>query len=333
MKRCTRVPGKGDMTMLQCLFCAQGNQEHAKFCNECGTPLHFKPCSQCDGINGRNADSCYRCGAAFAALESGELDAEQVSPQPDEETASAPMAAAWDRVRAMQNERGLGLVEAALAPVAPLPLSLPVAEQRVPWRALSAALLAATAVLTVINWPNERIDSANVARPAAHATFSEEADLANAIALPEPAIAANADASPAKIEESIVVLAASIAAPASVNKAAPVPRRTLLAKAPRISQRPVTQRYSAVARKTTPRIAARAETSVKSRTTQPAPQLRPAGSSSSMIADVGAVSFSSAERTTHEPLRIVHAAVSAYPCAEGAANSEGCDIRALAKGN
>ena len=56
------------MSPLQCLFCDQPNPDAAKFCNECGTPLHFKPCPQCDGINGRFAESCYRCGAAFSPI-------------------------------------------------------------------------------------------------------------------------------------------------------------------------------------------------------------------------------------------------------------------------
>jgi hypothetical protein len=56
------------MTALVCLFCDQSNPAAAKFCNECGTPLHFRPCPQCDGINARSASDCYRCGAAFAPL-------------------------------------------------------------------------------------------------------------------------------------------------------------------------------------------------------------------------------------------------------------------------
>ena len=48
-----------------CLFCARANPGDASFCNECGTPLHLKPCRYCDAVNARTADRCYRCEAAL----------------------------------------------------------------------------------------------------------------------------------------------------------------------------------------------------------------------------------------------------------------------------
>ena len=50
----------------QCPFCAHTNPSGAKFCNECGAPLHLRPCNQCDAINDQVAKNCYKCGAAFA---------------------------------------------------------------------------------------------------------------------------------------------------------------------------------------------------------------------------------------------------------------------------
>jgi len=49
----------------RCVFCGNGNPAGAKFCNECASPLHLKPCNECDAINDRLAESCYKCGADF----------------------------------------------------------------------------------------------------------------------------------------------------------------------------------------------------------------------------------------------------------------------------
>jgi len=53
----------------QCIFCAHVNPSGAKFCNDCGSPLHLKPCRQCDAINDRGARRCYNCGIADPVLE------------------------------------------------------------------------------------------------------------------------------------------------------------------------------------------------------------------------------------------------------------------------
>jgi ribosomal protein L40E len=50
----------------QCPFCAHTNPSGAKFCNECGAPLHLRPCNQCDAINNQVAKNCHKCGMAFA---------------------------------------------------------------------------------------------------------------------------------------------------------------------------------------------------------------------------------------------------------------------------
>ena len=39
----------------------------AKFCSDCGSPLHLKPCPQCEAINDVTAETCYQCGAPFDA--------------------------------------------------------------------------------------------------------------------------------------------------------------------------------------------------------------------------------------------------------------------------
>ena len=55
------------MTSSTCCFCAHLNPVGAKFCNECASPLHLRPCRACDAVNARDAQACYRCGAALQA--------------------------------------------------------------------------------------------------------------------------------------------------------------------------------------------------------------------------------------------------------------------------
>ena len=47
-----------------CAFCDHRNPAGAKFCNNCASPLHLKPCKQCDTVNHQSATNCYKCGAA-----------------------------------------------------------------------------------------------------------------------------------------------------------------------------------------------------------------------------------------------------------------------------
>jgi hypothetical protein len=50
-----------------CPFCDHRNPAGAKFCNECASPLHLKPCKRCDAVNHASATACYKCGAAYPA--------------------------------------------------------------------------------------------------------------------------------------------------------------------------------------------------------------------------------------------------------------------------
>jgi len=47
-----------------CPFCDHRNPAGAKFCNDCASPLHLKPCNQCDAVNDQAATNCHNCGAA-----------------------------------------------------------------------------------------------------------------------------------------------------------------------------------------------------------------------------------------------------------------------------
>ena len=47
-----------------CSFWDQHNPAGSNFCNDCGWPLHLKPCSGCGEVNDQAATNCYKCGAA-----------------------------------------------------------------------------------------------------------------------------------------------------------------------------------------------------------------------------------------------------------------------------
>jgi Double zinc ribbon len=54
------------MQSTDCPFCTHANPAGAKFCNECGSPLHLAPCRHCDAVNHVDDVQCYRCGASLA---------------------------------------------------------------------------------------------------------------------------------------------------------------------------------------------------------------------------------------------------------------------------
>ena len=51
-----------------CPFCDRHNPAGAKFCNDCGSPLHLKPCNRCGAVNHQAETNCYKCGAECPAL-------------------------------------------------------------------------------------------------------------------------------------------------------------------------------------------------------------------------------------------------------------------------
>ena len=91
----------------QCGFCGHANPESAKFCNECGSPLHLKPCGQCKAINDAAAETCYKCGAEHPA-QTVTPDAPAVTPGvPSAATAASGDATAERRPRLRVTTAGL----------------------------------------------------------------------------------------------------------------------------------------------------------------------------------------------------------------------------------
>jgi hypothetical protein len=80
------------MFASQCLFCGHANPAGAKFCNDCASPLHLKPCEQCDAINDKPATICYKCGAELP----GQLSATAASSAPPAADAALASSASGD---------------------------------------------------------------------------------------------------------------------------------------------------------------------------------------------------------------------------------------------
>jgi hypothetical protein len=72
-----------------CAFCDHRNPAGARFCNDCASPLHLKPCAHCNAINDQPAQNCYQCGRAFPALFSAPA-ATRVLPAPATPASATP---------------------------------------------------------------------------------------------------------------------------------------------------------------------------------------------------------------------------------------------------
>ncbi len=66
---------------LRCLFCNHLNLAGARFCNECGSPLHLQPCNHCGAIDKRTASKCYKCGEALAVRTVPDIAALPAAPE------------------------------------------------------------------------------------------------------------------------------------------------------------------------------------------------------------------------------------------------------------
>lgn len=93
---------------LSCSFCNQPNPADAKFCNQCGSPLGFKPCPSCEAVNEKSAGRCHQCGVAFI-----EAQADVATTVADSAAAEAASHALADEIRA---EASVDAVDAKASP-------------------------------------------------------------------------------------------------------------------------------------------------------------------------------------------------------------------------
>jgi len=140
-----------------CAFCGHRNPGGARFCNDCASPLHLKPCEQCDGINDQAATNCHKCGAALPLLP-GTSEAMRAMP-----ASYAPPA-----------ETTTGDVE-AVTPIAPQPLaaSAPGTSSRL----LSPGQFLVTAIAMMVAVASYDVYRVNVAKRDATGVAPEPVDV------------------------------------------------------------------------------------------------------------------------------------------------------------
>jgi hypothetical protein len=78
------------MPSSSCRFCRHANPPGAKFCNECGAPLHLRPCSHCEAVTDASAGTCHQCGAAFDAEDAPSIVAATAHAATNEAASSVP---------------------------------------------------------------------------------------------------------------------------------------------------------------------------------------------------------------------------------------------------
>lgn len=64
-------------------YCQHENKPGARFCADCGAPLHLKPCAKCGKVDDVTATVCSSCNTPFPPIklaEYGSMDAAQASP-------------------------------------------------------------------------------------------------------------------------------------------------------------------------------------------------------------------------------------------------------------
>ena len=333
---------------LQCLFCDQGNPDGAKFCNECGTPLHFKPCPQCDGINGRFAEACYRCGAAFSSRV-GEGDAAPLSPQPDAGSAVASPIASWNVLRGEVPPSAPASNDAAPAPTIPTP-AVPAT---MPWIPMATAVFAACGVLSVVAWQADRSVTAGVSpavaalpqtvsatRPAAPGSTSLAAEVNVQPREPSvvPAIAPRAEriaAAPGAADRPARPPVVAAFAPPASPVAAGQPTRSARPAATKSYRSASASRGRATvkqaAQPTSPRSARPAS---KADDAAPADVRRPDSPAAPRVVPVMLATRDGATAKVAVATSRSNAGTGpTYACAETAAPTAACDIRLVAKGN
>jgi hypothetical protein len=85
------------MLTTQCSFCQCQNVPGARFCAECGSPLHLKVCAKCGKVGEVEATTCESCGTAFPKIDLiplGTTPGVAPSPEPPPK-ASKPGIAPW----------------------------------------------------------------------------------------------------------------------------------------------------------------------------------------------------------------------------------------------
>jgi hypothetical protein len=85
------------MFAVTCPYCRTVNKRGARFCADCGAPLHLKPCPKCGKVDDVTAKKCGSCGSAFPPIELAEFRADAEPPV----AAQAPRNEVADQTQAV----------------------------------------------------------------------------------------------------------------------------------------------------------------------------------------------------------------------------------------
>ena len=211
-----------------CAFCDHRNPVGAKFCNDCASPLHLKPCKQCDAVNDQAATDCYKCGAAW--------------PVSSETSRSTPVLASPDSMPAWSAP---GDVVVPATTTQPLFVDAP---SHTGWLVPKPGRFLLAAIATLLIMGAHDAYRPNVATRDAKAVVSEPiGPPENNVTAPEPAVPLAVEWKPAAPESSIEAPAPTMNAEASkrssVHQSAARVPGTRHASAPR---RPVPRRPAPV---------------------------------------------------------------------------------------
>ena len=90
---------------LSCRFCHHANPSGAKFCNECGSPLHLRPCPRCEAVTDASAGACISASTRADGVRAGSSrraravsSAPQCSSEPDARSSAAAIGAQADNI-------------------------------------------------------------------------------------------------------------------------------------------------------------------------------------------------------------------------------------------
>lgn len=84
-------------------YCQHENKPGARFCADCGAPLHLKPCAKCGKIDDVTVKTCAGCGTAFPTIELAEYGS-STNIDPQNTPASTPKATQHPTAKPEPNE-------------------------------------------------------------------------------------------------------------------------------------------------------------------------------------------------------------------------------------
>src|SRR5437867_12656757 len=109
-----RKPSSCGEDSMQCPQCQHDNQEGAKFCNECGTPLPVV-CASCQTANRSSAKFCNECGTPLAAHASSPSATQPFAPRAVTDVQPAPPLVLPTRAAPLQTSAPPALADTMLA--------------------------------------------------------------------------------------------------------------------------------------------------------------------------------------------------------------------------